>query len=261
MKECRCLETRVTVANRLGVFFFVLMSLQASSALQLALPGYAADIGNATPSMPSYSPNLAAVSSVQPAPTPPSGSGLHWPRPYVYAGLFPSEGAGYSPAAGGVGTGLDWELPHLILLSEISAEDDHKLDSGTGTESHFLTRGFFRTERGWYFGGGVQWSNLGTIIYSKHAWRPSFGAGKDFSSPSFSARAQALYILPGTDHLNALQGPELSLWLPSPASQHHWFYRQIIGIYEFHQTSVPGNPGLNDRSVATFLEFTAMYRF
>lgn len=202
----------------------------------------------------------SAISSPPPAPGLPGTKSL-WPHPYIYGGFAPSDGAGYSSAAGTLGGGLNIEASRVIGLTEVSVEDEHKLDSGTGAEAHFQTRWFVRAPGTWYFGGGAQWNDLDTVLYSKHAWRPGFGAGKDFIRETFSARAQALYLLPGTDHLNALQGPELSLWIPSPAMHHHWFYRQVLGIYEFHQTSVPGNSGLQDRSVATFLELTAMYRF
>jgi hypothetical protein len=67
--------------------------------------------------------------------------------------------------------------------------------------------------------------------------------------------------LPGTDRLNALQGPEISLWVPSPATNHHLFFRETYGCYEYHQTAVPGNPGTQNRGYASFLELTVMYRF
>jgi hypothetical protein len=261
LKRVKLSGDTVNLARRLVLFFFALLSLKLSAAQQLSPAEYSADPGNTTlASLPSPPVN-PAVSSAQPVSTRLPDLSSPWPNPYVYVGLFPSSGAGYSPAAGGVGAGLDWEFRPLIVLVETAAQDAHKLDSGTGNEAHLLTRAFYRTQGGWYLGGGAQWSDLATSIYSKHAWRPAFGGGKDFVRSTFSARAQALYILPGTDHLNALQGPELSLWLPSPALHHHWFYRQAIGIYEFHQTSVPGNPGLNNRSVASFLELTVMYRF
>ena len=189
-----------------------------------------------------------------------SATGSWWPRPYVYGGLALDQG-GYSSNAGTFGVGLNVEKLHFIGLAEGWFENAAKLDSGTGIEFGTRARGFYRTRQGWYFGGGAQWSALNTSAYSKQAWRPTFGGGKDFGRENFSMRAQALYVLPGSDHLNALQGPEISLWLPSPASRSHFFYRQTIGLYEFHQTSVPGNPGTSDRFTSSFMEFTAMYKF
>jgi hypothetical protein len=40
--------------------------------------------------------------------------------------------------------------------------------------------------------------------------------------------------LPGTDHLNAAQGPGFSLWMPSPLTSHHFFMRETVGIYMSH---------------------------
>jgi hypothetical protein len=182
-------------------------------------------------------------------------------HPYLYGGLVFSDGASYSPASATVGGGLDIESGHFIGLAEGSFQNAQKNDSGTGTETDLKGRAFFRTSRGWFFGGGAQWSKLGTIAYTKEAGRPALGGGKDLFRENFSMRAQVLYVLPGTDHLNAVQGPEISLWMPSPASRSHFFYRQTVGIYEFHQTSVPGNPGTNDWNAATFMQFTAMCRF
>jgi hypothetical protein len=207
--------------------------------------------------VPSASASL--VNSTQNRPSRDIGS--FWPRPYAYGGLGLSHGAGYSPAAGILGSGLDIDNSHFLFLAEGSIQNDHKLDSGTGTEYALQARSFARAADGWYFGGGAQWSKLSTSEYAKQAWRPTFGGGKDIMRENFSMRAQAVYILPGTDHLNAVQGPEVSLWLPSPASKSHFFYRQTVGIYEFHQTSVPGNPGTNVRMASTFVNLTAMYRF
>jgi len=183
------------------------------------------------------------------------------PHPYIYGGLALSKGASYSPAAGTVGGGLDLESGHFIALAEGLLQNAHKKDSGTGTETDLQGRAFVRTARNWFLGGGAQWSKLGTNAYSKQAWRPVFGGGKDVFRENFSMRAQILYVLPGSDHLNAVQGPEISLWIPSPASRSHFFYRQTVGIYEFHQTSVPSNPGTDKRDAASFMQVTAMCRF
>jgi hypothetical protein len=182
-------------------------------------------------------------------------------HPYIYGGLAVNEGASYSPASAMVGGGLDLESVHFIGLAEGSFQNAHKKDSGTGSETDVKGHVFVRTGRGWFLGGGAQWNKLGTIAYSKQAGRPLFGGGKDVFRENFSMRAQILYVLPGSDHLNAVQGPEINLWMPSPASRGHFFYRQTVGIYEFHQTSVPGNPGTDNRDAATFMQFTAMCRF
>ncbi|HYA24127.1 MAG TPA: hypothetical protein VEF05_08195 [Terriglobales bacterium] len=181
--------------------------------------------------------------------------------PYAFGGLSLSQGSGYAPAAGEAGVGLNIERNHLITFTEFSADNAHKEDLGTGHDLYFQARTFYRARRSWYFGGGAQWNKLVTDPYSKQSWHPAFGGGRDLFRENLSMRAQLLYILPGTDHWNAVQGPEIALWLPSPASQSHFFYRQTIGLYEFHQTSVPGNPGTAVRNAAVFLNCGAIYRF
>jgi hypothetical protein len=183
-----------------------------------------------------------------------------WPRPFAYSGLALSRG-GYQPTGGIVGTGLELENTKILFLAEASADDLHKRDSGTGNDLALKSRIFFTAPRGFFFGGGAQWSKLTTVLYSKQAWRPTFGGGKDFIREDFSMRAQVVYVLPGTDRLNASQGPEMSLWLPSPSHGRHWFYRQTLGLYEAHQTAVPGNPGTEYRFLTSFLDMTVMYRF
>jgi hypothetical protein len=182
------------------------------------------------------------------------------PRPFVYGGLALSRG-GYDPAGGIVGTGLNVESARFLFWAEASADNLHKRDSGTGRDLGLKARVFFTTSRGFFFGGGAQWSKLTTVLYSKQAWRPTFGGGKDFIREDFSMRAQVIYVLPGTDRLNASQGPEISLWLPSPARGRHWFYRQTLGLYEAHQTTVPGNRGTGERFLTSFLNMTVLYRF
>jgi len=245
--------------NSIGRFYFPAIVLVLSCAAQQSPNLPAVSTGPAagdSRELPAPTANLAANSGQDHSP-----DHTFWPLPYICGGLALSRGAGYSPAAGTIGGGLNIDSTHLIVLAETSLQDAHKQDSGTGSELDLKGRAFFRTGSGWYFGGGAQWSKLSTAIYDKQAWRPVFGGGKDLFRESFSMRAQVLYVMPGNDHLNAVQGPEISLWLPSPASRSHFFYRQTLGIYGFHQTSVSGNPGVNQRYVASFLQFTALYRF
>jgi len=222
---------------------------------QNGFPDYNSRPGAA--SQPTISASL--VNSTQTEPNHPTES--FWPRPYAYGGFALSYGAGYSPVAGVFGSGLDIENSHFIFSGEGAIQNAHKLDSGTGTEYQLQARSFLRAENGWYLGGGAQWSKLSTSEYAKQEWRPTFGGGKDFMRENFSMRAQAVYVMPGTDHLNAVQGPEVSLWLPSPASKNHFFFRHTTGIYEFHQTSVPGDSGTNIRMASAFVNLAAMYRF
>ncbi|MGH9501976.1 MAG: hypothetical protein ACRD20_03905 [Terriglobales bacterium] len=87
------------------------------------------------------------------------------------------------------------------------------------------------------------------------------------------------YKLKGSEHVDAkgcpvpdgqctndLQGPMITLYLPSPAASGHLFWRETIGIYSFHETVTSTDPALtaiqtSNRTVAPFLDFTMMYRF
>lgn len=250
------------ILHRLGWFVPLLLLARLAGAQQLASSVLPAPSSEATGSS-GAAPAASAALYVSPVAVPDHGASAHyslWPRPYLDGGLSLMQG-GYSPAAGSLGAGLDVEARKFMLVAGAAADNAHKLDSGTGHDAYLQARTFLRFERGWYFGGGAQWNKLTTDIYSKQAWRPAFGGGKDLFRDDISLRAQILYILPGTDRLNASQGPEISLWLPSPAANRHLFYHQTVGIYSAHQTSVPGDPGTNVRYVNVFAGFAVMYRF
>jgi frataxin-like iron-binding protein CyaY len=59
-----------------------------------------------------------------------------------------------------------------------------------------------------------------------------FGPSRSHQTAFSAELSGGLYVLPGTDHLNAAQGPDLSLWLSSPASTKHFFYRQTLRMYQ-----------------------------
>ena len=212
---------------------------------------------------------LAAIGQRESAaltPAPPS-----WiPHPIFFSG--PSMvGNGYQAVAEHFGGGF------LLNSSKISGDfesrymnarktDDNTVNNRKGHERYLQGRLFYKMRRGLYLGGGAQWSETSTTNYAKKAWRPTFGMGGDHFGDGYSLRWQALYILPGTDKSNGLQGPELQLWLPSPASRSHFFYRQTLGLYEFHQTVTdPSDPQLtarqlSNRSAGSFLDFAFGWR-
>ena len=182
------------------------------------------------------------------------------PHPYVY---FSGElnGAGYEPVSFASGAGLTLERAHWFALAEASRDNARKSDSDSGTGQHLQGRVFYRLGSHWYAGAGAQWSKLTTSQYSKQAWRPTFGAGRDWLLNDFSMRGQVMYILPGTDRLNALQGPEISIWIPSPRTKARFFFRETLGIYEFHQTATPSDPGTENRNRTAFIQMGMMFRF
>jgi hypothetical protein len=79
--------------------------------------------------------------------------------------------------------------------------------------------------------------------------------------------AQVVYKLPGSDHRNAAQGREFSLWMPSPLTSHHFFTRETVGIYMSHATVTdPSDAALTaeqigNRSVSGFVSMNLLYRF
>lgn len=206
-------------------------------------------------------------------------SGL-FPRPFFYAGAG-LMGAGYAPLAAEGGGGLRIDSRHFLASAEGAYDTGHKTNDNAGPNPEGHDRGldgaaYFRFSSGWFAGAGARWSQLSTTNYTKGAWRPTFGGGKDYFHnqcaledcvADFSMRLGVDYVLPGTDHINALQGPLLSLYLPSPSAKGHIFFRQTLGIYEFHQTVTDSSnltltqQQMGQRSVTAVGELTLMYRF
>lgn len=201
-----------------------------------------------------------------------SRESLSWiPRPMLLAG--PSLlGNGYQTSAMSVGTGV--LLNSRQLVSDLEGRytnarktNDNTIGNQKGHERFLQGRLFYRYRPGLYFGGGAQWSETSTTNYAKAQWRPTFGVGGDHFGGDYSLRWQAVYVTPGNDKLNALQGPEFQLWLPSPTSRRHFFFRETLGVYEFHATITdPTDKALTaqqtaNRSHAAFLDFTFGWRF
>jgi hypothetical protein len=202
------------------------------------------------------------------------------PRPFVYAGAG-LMGGGYAPLAVQGGGGLRVDSARFLAFAEGSYDNGHKTNDGDQPNPKGHDRGldgaaYFRFSSGWYLGAGASWSQLSTTNYTKGGWRPTFGGGKDYfhrrcagedCASDFSMRLGVDYVMPGTDHTNAVQGPLLTLFMPSPSSKGHFFFRMTEGIYEFHETvTEPANAPLTqqqigDRSMTSFGELTLMYRF
>ncbi len=203
------------------------------------------------------------------------------PRPFLYAGAG-LMGGGYSPLAADVGGGLRIDSRHFLASAEGSYDNGHKTNDGdqpnpNGHDRGLAAAAYFRLSSGWFFGAGARWSQLSTTNYTKSGWRPTFGGGKDYfhrpgcageNCPAdFCMRLGVDYVMPGTDHSNAVQGPLISVYMPSPSARGHFFFRATQGIYEFHETvTEPSNLALTkqqigSRSVTSFAELTVMYRF
>jgi hypothetical protein len=222
----------------------------------------------------------------------PSFSRLALPRPFVYGGLG-LNGGGYGPVSGTVGAGLRIDRSRLIWEAGASYDNAHKSNDNTianvkGHDRAIESSIYYRVHSGWFGGGGAGWSQLSTTNYSKQAFHPSIGGGKDYFHKAcaeddcvtqWSMRLQVDYKLKGPEHVdergcsvpngqctNDLQGPMFSLYLPSPALAGHLYWRETIGVYTFHETVTSTDPILtalqkSKRSIAPFVEFTMMYRF
>ncbi len=233
--------------------------------------------------------NYAAAQNLFPGT---SGPKLSWPHPFVYAGLGVN-GGGYSSLSGNVGGGLRIDTRRLIWEANASYDNAHKandntLNNDSGHSRHLSSSLYYRFDNGWFAGGGAGWEQLSTTNYTKQAFRPSIGGGKDYFRSqcaaedcvdAFSMRFQVDYILKGAEHVdqkgctvpdgqctNDLQGPMFTMYLPSPTLARHVFWRTTLGIYTFHTTVTSTDPALTaaqkgDRSVTAFLNFAMMYRF
>lgn len=193
------------------------------------------------------------------------------PRPYVFCG--PSlVGGGYQTFATNIGGGLLLRSKGLVADFEARymnarKTNDNTINNHSGHERFLKGRLFYPWRRNLYFGGGAQWSQTSTTNYTKSAWRPTLGVGGDYFDREMSARWQVMYITPGTDRYNGLQGPEFQLWIPSPASKSHFIWRMTLGMYEFHTTVTDRSDRrltaaqIGDRHSAGFLDVAFAWRF
>jgi len=205
-----------------------------------------------------------ALSAELPIPDP------YIPRPYAVFGLS-INGSGYQAISEDMGGGLRMESPNVLSSVEVGYGNARKVNDATinnyaGHERSAQARTFYKLGSGLYFGGGVQWSQTTTTNYSKQAWRPSLGLGKDFVRDTYSLRLQGMYILAGSDKINGSQGPEVSLTYPSPASSHHLYWRGVLGVYRFHTTDTFSDPVTsaierNDHHYTGELSYGVLYRF
>lgn len=237
-------------------------------------------------------PAVAQNEVLPAAVTAPSVPKIVWPRPFLFAGLGVN-GAGYSSLSGNAGAGLRIDAAHLIWNASASYDtarksNDNTIDNESGHSRRLDSSIYYRFNSGWFAGGGANWTELSTTNYTKQAFRPSVGGGKDYFHNQcaaedcvneWSMRWQVDYTLKGAEHVdprgctvpngqctNDLQGPMLTLYLPSPTLARHLFWRTTLGIYTFHTTVTSTDPTLTamqkgQRSVTGALDFAMMYRF
>ncbi|MGB8061783.1 MAG: hypothetical protein WCF26_07800 [Candidatus Sulfotelmatobacter sp.] len=204
--------------------------------------------------------------------------------PHPYACFGPSlMGAGYAPVAWRGEAGLNVESTPLVIAIG-AAYDNGRLvnDAGqsdpNGHDRYLDVAGYFRP-RSLLFSGrgfvkfGWRWSQLSTTNYTKTSNRPQIGGGFDivpgscsFCRNDFSMRIVVNWVLAGNDWQNGSHGPEITLFLPSPREQRHWFFQERVGVYRFHETVTDrGNIPLTlsqgaDRTFGCYVTFGIMYR-
>lgn len=210
-------------------------------------------------------------------------SGSFIPRPYVYFG--PSlMGGGYAPVTVRSEAGINLEATHIVFRVLGAYDNGHKVNDNdqpnpNGHDRYLDSAVYYRlASKGWsgnlYFGGGYTWSELSTTNYSKGAGRYQLGGGYDWSRRacelcrrSFSMRLNMDWITAGQDWQNGSHGPSISLTIPSPRENRHWFYRETVSIYRFHESvTEPSNLALTvqqraDKSVDSFADFGIVCRF
>jgi hypothetical protein len=210
-------------------------------------------------------------------------SGRPIPTPFLYLG--PSVmGGGYAAWAYRLEGGLNMEATHVVFRALGAYDDGRKLDDDDQPNprghDRYLDAGlYFRPARpGWtrmlYFGGGYTWSQLSTTNYTKGGGRYQLGGGYDVLTRAcdacrrdYSMRINVDWITAGDDWQNGSHGPNTTLTWPSPREKRHWFYRQELGIYRFHESvTEPTNLSLtqlqrSQKSTDCFADFGILYRF
>lgn len=210
-------------------------------------------------------------------------SGHFIPTPFLYLG--PSVmGGGYAVFAYRVEGGLNMEATHVVFRALAAYDNGHKIDDGDqpnpkGHDRYLESGLYFRPAHpGWtrmfYFGGGYRWSQLSTTNYTKGGSRYQIGGGYDLFVRSceacrrdLSMRINLDWVTAGSDWQNGSHGPNVTFTWPSPREKRHWFYRQELGVYRFHQSiTEPTNVPLTQfqrskKGLDSFLDFGMMYRF
>lgn len=202
------------------------------------------------------------------------------PHPYVFVGPE-AMGNGYAPLAFEGGAGIRIDSRHFIFDAYGTYDNGHKTDDGTGSNPKGHDRGldgsmYYRFSSGWAFGGGYAWSQLSTANYTKSGSRPKVGGNRDFfvrgceedgCRHEFTMRIGMDYLLAGTDWQNGSKGTLISFFEPSPDAKRHFFYRELLGIYRYHDTVTDRTDALltgeesSNHCFDSFVEFTIMYRF
>lgn len=211
------------------------------------------------------------------------------PHPYLYAG--PSlMGGGYATFAYRVEGGLNVESPQWVMKALAAYDNGRKVndDDQPNPNGHdrYLDGGIyyrltslpsrlsFLGAGHWFLGGGYRWNQLSTTNYTKGVNGPLIGGGYDLVTRAcescrrnFSARFGLDWITAGNDWQNGSHGPEVTVTIPTPRENRHWFYETRAGVYRFHETvTEPSNIPLtriqeSQKGTDGFENIGVVYRF
>jgi len=177
-------------------------------------------------------------------------------------------GAGYEKSSWVVGGVIQMENRHWLADVGGNFDNAKKVNDNTGQSAGYTERftGMVgvRVKPTWFIRASGTFSLLKTQVYEKQAWHPSLGVGHDFQK-YLKMRGQLLYTFPGTDAWNAVQGGQVVMTIPSPLSiDNHWFFKETVGIYTFHETVTNAEQATEQRkhrSTTAEVIFAIMYRF
>jgi hypothetical protein len=204
------------------------------------------------------------------------------PRPYIFGGPA-LMGGGYAPLALEAGAGIRIDSEHFLLDASAmydngrKANDNHQ-PNPKGHDRSLDATMYYRFSSGWSFGGGASWSQLSTTEYTKSSWHPKFGGKRDFfvkncmaenCQGEFTMRIGADAFFGGNNRDNGTKGVLLTLYIPSPSLKGHFFFREKVGIYRFHDTvtTTPEidrnvfNRQMSNHHFDSYMQATIMYRF
>lgn len=221
------------------------------------------------------------------------------PQPYVGFGasLMP---AGYANLAFRGQGGVYEDYKHIVSDVFLAIDNGKKSNDGTlynikGHDDYANAFIAWRPKTDTYYGFGPRWSELISSNYTKgtnlfqsvssgdfrvqavigHDW------GGTYRNKAWAIRTQVNYVFPPFHENitypatstspevvcsgcgNGVQGPEISLFFPSPSVSKHWTFAETFGIYEFHDTyTIPGGyPGERNRHVMATADFVIRYFF
>lgn len=203
-----------------------------------------------------------------------------YPHPYI-EGSFDLEPSGYAAIGGHAAAGVDVEEKKFIFAGFAEYDIARKDNDGTvgnrkGRQRYLESRAYYKLGNGWFAGPGFTFTELSTTNYQKTQDELGFWVGRDLRSYPFRLEAQYLQAFnertrypdaPGCKCGNGTKAVEFNFWYPSPASNHHFFYKMTIEPFFFHATITdPADPVLTaqqkgNHSFAAMVSYALVARF